>query len=222
MILPTSTRVVVTLAVLVCWLLVDTFADGGQPNYPSPSPSRNDASRLAFVELRSGGRETVCLQRNPHGRTGVAGDAGGRIGRPHQFSAGFSRNHTATRAGAGEVLSPGFDSHPRKTAGPAEGFLVADEVSRWHLSTDWDLYAENTKHRGTRTWTESASEAHFKALPGEKPGVDFKSLLGIGLVGLAMRIGFPDRSRRSHLHLLMRAPQPPAQWSSRTPADPRG
>lgn len=177
MILPTSTGVVAPLAVLVCWLLVDTFADGGQP-----------------------------------------------------ISAGFSRNHdTATRAGAGEVGTLGFDSQTRGTAGPAEGFPVSGEMLKRHSLTDWDLYAENTKHADAWTWTECVdnklsmqSEAHVNAQPGEKPGIDFQTLLGLGLVALAMRIGFPDRSRRSHLHLLMRAPQPPAQWSSRTPADPHG
>ena len=45
-----------------------------------------DASRLAFVESHAGGRETVRWQRNPDVWAGVAGDAGGRIGRPHFLS----------------------------------------------------------------------------------------------------------------------------------------
>lgn len=57
-----------------------------QKFYPSPSPSRDDASRLAFVESHAGGRETVRWQRNPDVWAGVAGDAGGRIGRPHFLS----------------------------------------------------------------------------------------------------------------------------------------
>lgn len=53
---------------------------------PSPSPSCDDVSRLAFVESHAGGRETVRWQRNPDVWAGVAGDAGGRIGRPHSLS----------------------------------------------------------------------------------------------------------------------------------------